>query len=109
MSNWNFFGRLNLDALKHDAIASSVGFSILLGGIGLVALLTYTKRWKWLWIEWLTSLDHKKIAIMYLVLSSVMLFKGIVDALMLRSQQLLSIDEARGYLSEAHFQQLFTA
>ncbi len=105
----DIFGRLTIDAFKHDAIEASVGISILLGGIGLAIFLTYTKRWKWLWHEWLTTLDHKKIGVMYLILSSVMLLKGVVDAGMMRLQQILSVGDAFGYLSTDHYQQLFTA
>ena len=103
------FGRLTIDAFKHDAIEASVGVSIILGGVALVALLTYYKRWGWLWAEWLTSLDHKKIGIMYLVVTIVMLFKGFVDAGMMRAQQVLSVGDSFGYLSSPHYQQLFTA
>ncbi|MBM3184410.1 MAG: hypothetical protein FJZ64_03800, partial [Chlamydiae bacterium] len=60
----NFWGRLTLDSFKHDAIESSVGVSIVLGGAALIFLLTYYKKWKWLWFEWITSLDHKRIGIM---------------------------------------------
>ncbi|HEY5260115.1 MAG TPA: cbb3-type cytochrome c oxidase subunit I, partial [Rhabdochlamydiaceae bacterium] len=67
------------------------------------------KRWSWFWTEWLTSLDHKKIGIMYLAFSSIMLFKGVVDAGMMRAHQMLSVSEAFGYLSVSHYQQLFTA
>ncbi|MES2272849.1 MAG: cytochrome o ubiquinol oxidase subunit I [Chlamydiota bacterium] len=105
----NIFGKLNLEAFKHDAIESSVGISIVLGAIALIALLTYYKRWHWLWTEWLTSLDHKKIGVMYLIVSAVMLFKGVVDAAMMRAQQVLSVGDSYGYLSSTHFQQLFTA
>lgn len=108
LSNW-VFGRLTIDAFKHDLIEASVGVSIVLGLLASVTYLTYAKRWHWLWNEWLTSLDHKKIGIMYLVLSLVMLFKGVVDAIMMRAQQVLSVGEHFGYLEPDHYQQLFTA
>jgi len=103
------FGRLTLNAFKHDLIEASVGVSILLALIAIVFLLTYYKRWRWLWYDWLTSVDHKKIAQMYLIVSAAMLFKGVVDAGMMRAQQLLSVGESFGYLSTPHYQQLFTA
>jgi len=103
------FGRLTLNAFKRDAIETSVGVSILIGGIAIIALLTYYKKWKWLWSDWLTSLDHKKIGVMYLIVSALMLFKGVVDALMMRAQQVLSVGDSFGYLSSPHYQQLFTA
>jgi len=105
----SIFGRLNADAFRHDWIEWLAGASMFFGAIGLIALLTYTKRWKWLWTEWLTSVDHKKIGIMYIVVSFIMLLKGLVDALMMRGQQAFAVGESMGYLTAAHFQQLFTA
>lgn len=105
----DIFGRLTLQAFKHDLIEASVGVSMVLAAIALVIYLTYAKRWIWLWNEWLTSLDHKKIGIMYLIVSAIMLFKGIVDAAMMRAQQVLSVGDSFGYLSSPHYQQLFTA
>ena len=103
------FGRLTLEAFKRDAIETSVGVSILIAGIAIVSLLTYYRRWRWLWFDWLTTVDHKKIAVMYFVVSAAMLFKGFVDALMMRAQQVLSVGESFGYLDPDHYQQLFTA
>ncbi len=102
-------GRLGPEALKHDWIEYMAGASILFGGLLVVALLTYYKKWKWLWKEWLTSVDHKKIGIMYIVVSAIMLFKGLVDALMMRAQQVFSYGDSQGYLGAEHFQQIFTA
>ena len=82
----------------------------MLGGIFLVvALLTYFKKWKWLWQEWLTTTDHKKIGIMYILVAVVMLVRGITDAGMLRAQQILSVGDSHGFLTANHFQQVFTA
>ncbi len=105
----NFFGKLTLEALKHDWIEYLAGLSMVLGGLGIAGLLTYTKRWTWLWKEWLTSLDHKKIGIMYLIVSFIMLTKGLIDALMLRAQQAFAVGDCTGYLEPSHFQQIFTA
>jgi cytochrome o ubiquinol oxidase subunit 1 len=105
----NLTGRLTLDAFKHDWIEASVGISILVAMVVIVTLLTYYRKWRWLWCEWLTSLDHKKIAVMYFIVSIAMLFKGFVDAAMMRAQQVLSVGESFGYLSTPHYQQLFTA
>lgn len=103
------FGRLFQDVYKHDAIEYGAGVSMLVGFIFLVCYLTYTRRWKWLWKEYLTSLDPKKIGIMYLVVTVLSLLKGLIDALMMRAQQVLSVDESYGYITSDHFQQLFTA
>ena len=109
-NDWNaLWGRLTIDAFKHDLIEASVGVSILLACAGLVAYLTYYQRWRWLWVNWITSVDHKRIGIMYLLFSGVMLIKGVVDAAMMRAQQILSVGDSFGYLSTDHYQQLFTA
>ena len=109
MDSSDFFGKLTIDAFKHDLIEGSVGVSIILAGIAIVGWLTFYKKWTWLWKEWLTSVDHKKIGIMYLVVTALMLFKGFIDAIMMRAQQVLSVGDSFGYLSTDHYQQLFTA
>lgn len=103
------WGKLTLDAFKHDFIEYAAGASMILGALLIFGFLTYTRRWKWLWNEWLTSVDHKKIGIMYIVVSFIMLSKGLIDALMLRVQQAFSVGESMGYLTADHFQQVFTA
>lgn len=103
------FGRLTLEALKHDWIEYMAGASMGLGAIFVLCLITYLGRWRWLWTEWLTSVDHKKIGIMYIVVSFIMLFKGFIDALMMRAQQAFAFGDSMGYLSAPHFQQIFTA
>lgn len=103
------FGRLNLEAFQHDAIEIGAGVMMVLTGIFIVGLLFYLKKWKWLWKEWLTSLDPKKIGIMYIIVAFVMLIKGIIDAAMMRAQQAMSVGDNMGYLTSEHFQQIFTA
>jgi cytochrome o ubiquinol oxidase subunit 1 len=103
------FGRLTLDAFKHDTIEYGADIMMILAALMAIGLLFYYQRWKWLWEEWLTSLDPKKIGIMYLAVVVIMLFKGLVDAFMMRAQQMVSVGEAHGFLSPSHFQQLFTA
>lgn len=103
------FGRLTLEAFRHDWIEYGAGVSMVLGAFFFIALLTYTKKWKWLWTEWLTSVDHKKIGMMYLIVSGIMLFKGLFDAVMIRAQQVMAVGDSMGYLTASHFQQVFTA
>ena len=105
----DFLGRLTLQALNQDPIERAAGCSILLSIVGAVAFLTYFRLWKWLWFEWLTSLDPKKIGIMYFVVTAIMLFKGLIDAAMMRAQQVFSVGDSYGYLTSTHFQQIFTA
>ena len=82
---------------------------IVVGGLLLVCGLTYFKKWGYLWREWFTSVDHKKIGIMYIIVAMVMLFRGFIDAAMLRTQQALSSGDHTGYLIPEHFDQIFTA
>lgn len=102
-------GRLRLDAIKHDIIAN--GASLMMVGMAafVVFLLTYKKLWKWFYHEWLTSLDPKKIGVMYLFVVFLMLLKGAIDGVMMRFQQALACGAETGYLTADHFQQLFTA
>jgi cytochrome o ubiquinol oxidase subunit 1 len=102
-------GRLNLDAFKHDWIEYLAGASMFGGAILVFAILTYYQRWGWLWKHWLTSVDHKKIGVMYLVVSAIMLSKGLIDAAMIRGQQAFAVGDSMGYLTAEHFQQVFTA
>lgn len=92
----------------------------LIGGVivGILAIiaLTYFKKWPWLigigeyvWTHWLTSLDPKKIGIMYIIVAVAMLLRGIMDAVMMRAQQALSTGESSGVLSPDTFQQVFSA
>lgn len=56
------FGKLTLDAVPlHEPIIVVTLIAIVLGGLGLVGLISYFGKWKWLWKEWLTSVDHKKL------------------------------------------------
>lgn len=103
------FGRLTLDAFKHDWIEYGAGISMVLGAVLVIALLTHYKRWTWLWKEWITSVDHKKIGVMYIIFSILMLVKGLVDAVMMRAQQAYAVGDSMGYLGAEHYQQIFTA
>ncbi len=103
------FGKLTLDAFHQDAIEAAAGISMVVVGIIAIGLLSYYKRWKWLWRQWLTSVDHKKIGVMYLIVSVLMMFKGVFDAVMIRAQQVTSIGDWHGYLDASHFQQVVTA
>ncbi|MDN4593895.1 cytochrome aa3 quinol oxidase subunit I [Polycladomyces subterraneus] len=73
---------------------------------GIVFVLTYYKKWKWLWDEWLTTVDHKKIGIMYLISSLLMLFRGGIDGLLMRTQ--LALPNLH-ILDAEHYNQIFTA
>lgn len=102
------FGRLTPAALPHEWF--SIGGSIVVTGmfLGLAVYLTMTHRWSWLWRNWLTSVDPKKIGIMYIIVAFFMFLRGALDAVMIWLQQSLASGN-QGYLSADHFQQIFTA
>src|SRR6266550_1886315 len=102
-------GRLSFDALPRDLVVLGGVASMVLGVVGIIAALTYFKRWKWLWNQWLTSLDPKKIGVMYIVVAAIMLLRGLGDAAMMRAQQVLSVGDSHGFLNADHFQQIFSA
>lgn len=102
-------GRLTLEAFHKSPIEMGAGIGMVAGGLLVVAALFYFKRWKWLWKEWLTSLDPKKIGVMYLVAATLMLLRGLADALMMRAQQAMANGDAQGILTSDHFQQVFSA
>ncbi len=103
------FGLLTLSAFKHGIIETGGQLGVVVGALAVVGLLFYFKRWSWLWREWLTSLDAKKIGIMYIVLSVAMLARGFIDAALMRGQQAISSGAGSGFLPPDHFAQIFTA
>jgi cytochrome o ubiquinol oxidase subunit 1 len=104
----NILGKLTLDAFPHEMITLGAGIGMTLAALGLVALVTYLKRWTWLWKEWLTSLDPKKIGVMYLIVAVIMMMRGFADVIMMRIQQALAADSA-GFITADTFQQVFSA
>jgi cytochrome o ubiquinol oxidase subunit 1 len=103
------FGRLDLNALPHDPIVLSTFVVVVLGGLGALALVTKYKLWGYLWKEWFTTVDHKKIGIMYMILGLIMFLRGFADAVMMRIQQAVAFGGSEGYLNAHHYDQIFTA
>src|SRR6187402_1385116 len=104
------FGCLTIEAIPyHEPILIGTFAAVALGGIALLAVLTKYKLWGYLWSEWFTSIDHKKIGIMYMVLGVVMLLRGFSDAIMMRAQQAMAFNGNPGFLPPHHYDQVFTA
>ncbi|NTJ41157.1 cytochrome o ubiquinol oxidase subunit I [Agrobacterium larrymoorei] len=104
------FGKLTWESIPlHEPILIVTFIAVALGGIALLGLLTYFKLWGYLWKEWFTSIDHKKIGIMYIILALVMLLRGFADAVMMRLQQAIASGGSEGYLNPHHYDQIFTA
>jgi cytochrome o ubiquinol oxidase subunit 1 len=104
------FGRLSWDAIPfHEPILLATFAGVLVGGAALVGLISYFRLWGTLWRDWITSIDHKKIGIMYMILGLVMFLRGFADALMMRAQQAISFGDNAGFLPPHHYDQVFTA
>jgi len=104
------FGRLTWDAIPfHEPIPLITSVVVIL----IVVLVLGTiviKGWvPYLWSEWVTSVDHKRIGVMYVVLGLIMLLRGFSDAIMMRSQQAIAVGGAQGYLPPEHYDQIFSA
>ncbi len=104
------FGRLTWESIPyHEPILVATFIAVAIGGIAVLGAMTYYKFWGTLWRDWITSIDHKKIGIMYVILGLVMLLRGFADALMMRGQQAMAFGESTGYLPPEHYDQIFTA
>jgi cytochrome o ubiquinol oxidase subunit 1 len=102
-------GHLNGAAFQHGPVELTGIAVMVLSGAMAIGFLTYFKKWKWLWWEWLTTTDPKKIGVMYIVVAALMGLRGVTDALMMRAQQATSVGNSHGFLSPDHFQQVFSA
>ncbi|AJC17838.1 cytochrome o ubiquinol oxidase subunit I [Pandoraea sputorum] len=104
------FGKLDLDAIPlHEPIIMGTLVVVLLGGAALLGAITYFRKWGYLWTEWITSVDHKRIGVMYIILALVMMLRGFADAIMMRAQQAIAAGGEAGYLPPHHYDQIFTA
>ena len=102
-------GKLSWDALPYDPIVIGTLCVVAIVGCVLAFLLIKHKLLGVLWSDWLTSVDHKKLGIMYIVLALVMLIRGFADAIMMRLQLALATNGDPGYLPPDHYDQVFTA
>lgn len=106
------YGRITFDHYTFPMLAEPIVMATFIGvvilGLAVLALITKFKLWGYLWHEWFTSIDHKKIGIMYIILGIIMLLRGFADALMMRLQQAMASGGGQGYLNSHHYDQLFT-
>src|SRR6184192_1870876 len=104
------FGKLTWDAIPfNQPIPMAASLMVVVIILGILAYTFAKGWWPYLWREWITSVDHKRIGIMYAVLALVMLLRGFADAMMMRLQQALAAGGAQGYLPPEHFDQIFSA
>ncbi|EHH69313.1 cytochrome o ubiquinol oxidase subunit I [Gluconobacter morbifer] len=103
-------GKLSFSALPLDVpilVGTFIGVAVI--GIAVLGLVTYYGKWGYLWRNWLTTVDHKRLAVMYIILAIVMLFRGFADAIMMRTQLALAYAGNPGYLPPHHYDQIFSA
>lgn len=105
----NLLGRLTIDQYQSGLVVMGAQATVVLAILATIGALFYFKRWKWLWREWLTAVDPKKIGVMYIIVAVAMLLRGFIDAFMMRGQQALSTGSSQGFLTADHFQQVLTA
>ena len=104
------FGRLNIEALPlHEPIVVGTFIVVALGGLAVLGAITKYRLWGYIWREWITTVDHKRIGIMYMGLGVIMLLRGFSDAIMMRLQQAMAFGGSEGYLNAHHYDQIFTA
>src|SRR5215216_2354977 len=105
----DMFGKLTWQAIPWEQpiplVAGAVVVLVILAVLAWVVLKGYLP---YLWHEWITSVDHKRIGVMYTLLGLVMLLRGFIDAIMMRSQQAAAF-RAAGYLPPEHYAQIFSA
>jgi cytochrome o ubiquinol oxidase subunit I len=104
------WGKLTWSAIPFDQpIPLTTVCVLLVGGVSLLSWVTVKGWWPYLWREWITSTDHKRIGIMYVILALVMLLRGFSDAIMMRAQLAMAAGNAAGYLPPEHYDQIFSA
>ncbi len=103
------FGKLSPAAIPESLVTLVAVVGSLILGLVILGLITYYRKWAYLYKEWLTSLDHKKIGVMYIVLALVMLLRGFSDAILMRGQQAVAAGGHLGFLTADHFNQIFSA
>ena len=87
-------------------VAAGAASLVVIGALSALALLTWFRLWGPLWRDWLTSADHKRIGVMYIVLALVMLARGVAEGAVMRGHQAMALNG--GPLSPEHFSELFS-
>ena len=102
-------GKLSWSAIPlSQPIPMAASVLVMVVILATLAWITRKGHWPYLWNEWITSVDHKRVGVMYCALAFVMLIRGFSDAIMMRSQQALAFN-APGYLPPEHYDQIFSA
>ncbi len=103
-------GRFTIEQIPyHEPILQATFAGVAVVGLAVLGVITYFRFWGPLWRDWVTSIDHKKIGIMYCIFALIMLLRGFADALLMRSQQAIAFGSEQGFLPPHHYDQIFTA
>ena len=106
----SLLGKLSWSAIPFDQpIIMGTSATMIVAIAAILSWVTVKGYWRYLWTEWFTSVDHKRIGVMYIVLAMIMLLRGFADAIMMRAQQAVAAGGAQGYLPPEHFDQIFSA
>ncbi len=110
MHNSFWLGKLSLDAIPYEVpLVLYTDITMVVGVFLVFAIITLWGKWPYIWKEWITTVDHKKIGVMYILLAFIMLLRGFADAILMRTQQAMSVGTHFGYLPAQHYSQIFTA
>ncbi|MDP4005195.1 cytochrome o ubiquinol oxidase subunit I [Methylobacterium sp. NEAU K] len=103
-------GRFTIEQIPyHEPILQATFAGVAVVGLAVLGVITYFRFWGPMWRDWITSIDHKKIGIMYCIFALVMLLRGFADAILMRSQQAIAFGSEQGFLPPHHYDQIFTA
>ncbi|RUP15924.1 MAG: cytochrome o ubiquinol oxidase subunit I, partial [Methylobacterium sp.] len=103
-------GRFTIEQIPyHEPILQGTFAGVAVVGLAVLGVITYYRFWGPMWRDWITSIDHKKIGIMYCIFAGVMLLRGFADAILMRSQQAVAFGDQQGFLPPHHYDQIFTA
>ncbi len=106
----SLFGKLSINAIPfHEPILVGTFAVVVLAGLLIAGLVTKYQKWGVIWHDWVTSVDHKRLGVMYIILALIMLIRGFSDAIMMRTQLAMATNGAAGYLPPEHYDQIFTA
>ncbi|WP_348983684.1 cytochrome o ubiquinol oxidase subunit I [Microbulbifer sp. CAU 1566] len=106
----NLLGKLSWEAIPyHEPIIMGTLAVVGIAGVLIALAITRAKQWNTLWFDWITSVDHKRLGVMYILLALIMLIRGFSDAIMMRTQLAMATNGSAGYLPPEHYDQIFTA
>ncbi|MGE6377633.1 cytochrome aa3 quinol oxidase subunit I [Peribacillus muralis] len=99
----DYFDRFAVPHSSPMIVGSQIAIAVTV--LAILVGVTYFKKWGYLWREWFTTVDHKRIGIMYILAALLMLFRGGADAILMRAQTAIPDN---GLLDGQHYNEIFT-